>query len=174
MIEHLQGFERTHLLDLLRSDNVWETLDIDYHPPFVKRLWVQLDEDYRLYLHEIHPCKTEEALLHPHPWQSAMHVLPIGGIYEHGMGYHQEWGSQDILVCTQEVRGEMYYEMIDKNAIHYVRPVKKPVYTVMLAGPLEWPENHHKSSKKLKELESSDKERLLKIFRKYFKISLEN
>lgn len=181
MIGNLKSFEKSHLLDLLRSDNVWETLDIDYHPPFVKRLWIQLDEDYRLYLHEIHPCKTEEALLHPHAWQSAMHVLPIGGVYEHGMGHRMPYWDivsmgyglpKDVIISTQEVHSEMYYEMIDKNAIHYVRPLNGPVYTVMLAGPVMWPENNHKADKKLESLSDSDKSRLLNIFRNYFKINL--
>lgn len=167
--------------DLLMSDNVWESLEIDYHPPFVKRLWVQLDEDHRLLLHEIHPCDSDEALLHPHPWQSAMHVLPIGGVYEHGMGYRNErqiydsgisleTETIDTMVSTQEVHGEMYYEMVDKQAIHYVRPMNSCVYTVMLTGPLEWPEHHHKASKELHPLSSDEKDRLLGIFREYFKI----
>ena len=177
MIGRLKSFELSHLRDLLMSDKVWESLDVDYHPPFVKRLWVQLDEEHRLLLHEIHPCKTEEALLHPHPWQSAMHVLPIGGVYEHGMGYRQRteddtMPDRDIMISTQEVHGEMYYEMIDKNAIHYVRPMNGCVYTVMLTGPVLWETNIKKATKELTPLNIEERDRLLKIFRDYFKVKL--
>ena len=97
-----------------------------------------------------------------------MHVLPIGGVYEHGMGYHKN--DRNVMVSTQEVHGEMYYEMVDKDSIHYVAPDKEPVYSVMLTGPLEWPDNHHKPPHKLKPLDDKEKRRLLGIFKKYFKI----
>ena len=62
----------------LANPKLWKTLDVDYHPPRVERVWMSFD-DKRISLHVIHPCETNDALVHPHPWESAMYVLPIGG-----------------------------------------------------------------------------------------------
>ena len=68
---------------LLTNTDGWASLDIDYHPPRVERVFRDLD-GARVSLHVIHPCEPEQALFHPHPWPSAMRVL--SGTYEMGVG----------------------------------------------------------------------------------------
>jgi len=162
MIEKLKEIERTVLRDLLNDPSAWTSLDIDYHPPVVKRLFTTIGEN-RLYLHEIHPCDTKDALTHPHPWESAMHVLPTGiSTYEHGIG------TKNSILCKQQVSGEMYYEMLDKDAYHYVRPFNGVVHTLMLAGPPKWKENSHKADKDLTTLSEEEFNRVLNIFKSSF------
>lgn len=61
---------------LLEQDD-WESIDIDYHPPRVERVWRRWG-DYRINLHRLHPCKEDEALFHPHPWPSIVRVIDGG------------------------------------------------------------------------------------------------
>lgn len=68
----------------LQDENSWNSVYVDYHKPYVKRLWKQIGAN-RVYLHQITPYERSESLLHPHPWPSAMKV--IGGTYEMGVGY---------------------------------------------------------------------------------------
>ena len=127
----------------------------------------------RLYLHVIHPCEAKDALLHPHAWKSAMRVLNIGGHYEQGIGYRIKVDvdgiitKHDEIVCRQIVQGEMYYEMTHPAGIHYVRPLLQPVYTIMYAGPVEWPENLFKANKELGMLSHDRKEEIANIFKEY-------
>ena len=119
----------------LNNPEMWETLDVDYHPPYVERVWMPWN-DGRLCLHKIEPCERDEALVHPHPWKSAMYVLPIGGKYEHGCGlrYYRGLMHEDMITSVQEFRGDAYYEMTHPDGIHYVRPIGLPVYSVMYSG----------------------------------------
>lgn len=149
MIEELKNIERTMLFELLEKPEVWNTLDINYYPPHVERLWTSIG-DKRLMLHFIEPCTTQQALYHPHPWPSAIHV--VDGLYEMGLGVtftpdfkelnemrkygngEQPWLKQ---ICKIEFK-EGYYEMLEPIGWHYVRPIK-PVFSVMLIGQ-PWPE----------------------------------
>lgn len=128
---------------LLRDDVGWMSLDINYHPPFVERLWRQHGE-YRIYLHRIHPCNRDQALMHPHPWPSATRV--IDGTYEMGIGYggtinpnNPAFREPPPVTATIYTAGGLFvYEMIDPQGWHYVRPVAGVVHSVMISGP-KWP-----------------------------------
>lgn len=128
-IEKLQQIERVKLYDLLCDVSIWKSLDINYHPPHVERLWCQLGK-YRLYLHFIHPCRREDALFHPHPWPSAIHV--IEGQYEMGMGFGPGLKEPEVF-STILTSGGMYYEMPHRDGWHYVRPLSVSS-SVMLTG----------------------------------------
>lgn len=43
---------------LLQDDAIWQSLYVDYHPPFVERLWTPWGS-YRINLHRIHPCPAK-------------------------------------------------------------------------------------------------------------------
>ena len=133
MIDKLQQLERVKIFDLLHQPDVWQSLNIDYHPPHVERLWCQLGV-YRLYLHFIHPCGEGESFFHPHPWPCAIHVLE--GSYETGFGYGEGTEEPEILSKIIVPNGGMYYDMTSKNAWHYVRPIGGVCSSVMLAGQL--------------------------------------
>lgn len=152
MLQTLIKMENTRVLSkLLRTPDALNSLDIDYHPPRVERLFGQVDE-YRVYFHIIHPCRREDALYHPHPWPSAMHVLK--GTYEMGITHSAEdvSPSQLTTLATVQMQGGGYYEMTDPNAWHYVRPLEGPCMSVMITGAPwgKWQEK--KATKELKPL----------------------
>lgn len=149
----------------LNNPQLWTTKDIDYAEPRVERVYMQVGND-RVSLHVIHPCDGEP-LLHPHGWESAMYVLPIGGLYEQGIGFDVPNYGQ-AMVCKQIVKGDMYYEMLDPDGIHYVKPLLQPVFTVMLNGPVIWEENVLKADKKLVPLSDERKKEILLTFKNYF------
>lgn len=164
MIEELKSIiESSEFKTMLGNPKMWETLDIDYHPPHVERVWMPWN-DGRISLHVIHPCDQEDALLHPHPWESAVFVLPFGGTYEHGIGYKEPtWEPQ--VVCRQIVENSMYYEMLSPHGVHYVRPINMPVFTIMYSGPAKWKDNTVRVTKELKPLSEEKKLEILSIFK---------
>jgi hypothetical protein len=133
------------LLDDSSFDS-WRTLDVNYEPPRVERLWREF-EDGRLYLHRIHPC--EKALYHPHPWPSAIKIL--SGSYMMALGYgkmQMGYGRmQDVLrdgdsfqvpppcAATLVLTKGSTYEMIRPNGWHSVRPLGGTSYSIMVTGP---------------------------------------
>ncbi|HEU0029467.1 MAG TPA: hypothetical protein VFQ53_02455 [Kofleriaceae bacterium] len=117
-------------LPRLLAEATWNTLDINYHPPFVERLWTPW-EAYRIALHRIHPCEPADALFHPHPWPSAMRILD--GTYEMAVG-HGTGPEPPPIAARIVAAGEFRYEMTDPDAWHYVRPIGGPAMTVMVTG----------------------------------------
>jgi len=174
MLDKLKQIESKELRDLLLDSDNWNTLDVDYTPPRVERLWMQYDDEHRLLIHKIHPCTKEEALFHPHPWKSAVHVLPVGGGYGHSVGVMNMFGDKHIH-CEMEVHGEMYYEMLKQVTCHSVRPIGFPVYTVMLIGKPIWKCNEETfqytlkvKPTDLKPLNDKAKKELLEVVSKHF------
>lgn len=171
MIEDLKEIikDQRFLKVLLNNHQIWESKNIDYTEPVVERLWMPIN-DWRLSLHVIHPCEADQAYLHPHVWQSAMYVLPIGGLYEHTIGVRLTGGDEamDFLACKQIVEGGMYYEMTERHAIHSVRPIAQPVFTIMLSGKPIWKENSCTVPKNLVPLPDKRKEEILLTFKNYF------
>ena len=145
----------------------WHSMLIDYHKPHVERVWRQQGQ-YRVMIHRIHTCKREEALLHPHPWPSAMRV--IRGEYEMGVtygGFGRMHEPNPNAVVIQGGVG-MRYEMTDPKAWHYVRPLTDTVLTLMIVGQ-PFPGHHlaykaavaNKITAPLKPLEPDVKQTLL-------------
>ncbi|MBE7449187.1 MAG: hypothetical protein HS111_09905 [Kofleriaceae bacterium] len=129
MLEQLSAVE-DELRTLLAEADPWQSLRIDYHPPVVERVWRPW-RDLRLSLHRIHPCGPGEALLHPHPWPSA--VLIIEGEYEMGVTYGA--GSSPPPLGARIVLGPgARYEMTEPDAWHYVRPLGRPSLSIMVTG----------------------------------------
>ena len=149
---------------LLRDEGKWKSVFVDYHHPFVERLWCDWHEA-RVYLHRIHPCEAGEALVHPHPWPSAMKVL--SGRYEMGTGY----GKGMVKPPIKEVRvfeAGSEYEMTDPDEWHYVRPLSGPSISLMVTGK-PWSRESPKSSKPLAELALVKRREILKFFRSVYK-----
>jgi hypothetical protein len=147
---------------LLKEIDGWQSLDIDYHPPFVERVWRQWGE-FRIALHRIHPCSSAEALFHPHPWPSAMRIL--SGTYEMAVGYGA--GDTPPPIAARFVASgadmDVRYEMTDPDAWHYVRPIGEPTYSVMLTGR-PWARIAPQSEHPLKPLAPSRVHELLEWF----------
>lgn len=138
----------------------WNSVFVDYHPPFVARLWQQWG-DYRIMLHEIYPCAPEEALWHPHPWPSAMKIE--SGAYEMGIGFGfgkvspPHWGK--IIL----VEGNTY-EMINPFGWHYVRPLDGHSMSLMVTGKPWHNAQPVKPTKTLHPLSDMHKARIFEFF----------
>lgn len=129
------------------------TLYIDYHKPFVSRVWFKYNE-LRVFLHKIEPCtESSEALYHPHKWHSAMEILK--GSYEMGIG-HSSSSETPKTDCKLILNKGSQYEMTEPHAWHYVNPILNPAFTLMVTGKLngrEMPIEPNKEFRKLSEKE---------------------
>jgi hypothetical protein len=153
-------------LPTLLVSSTWNSLDINYHPPFVERLWLPWRE-YRISLHRIHPCEPSVALFHPHPWPSAMRILE--GTYEMAVGYGS--GTTPPPMAARIVAGgDFRYEMTDPDAWHYVRPLDRPAMTVMVTGK-PWQRDAPTSAEKLQPLDDARYQDLLGWFRRRYGVA---
>lgn len=135
LMKRLKGVVDNDLRDLLRQPFLWKSKKIRYETPHVDRVWMQLDDTTRLFVHRIHPC--EVALSHPHPWPSA--VLLLSGSYEMGIAHGHPQGDPFFpgavppLAAIVDVHAPSGYEMTHPWGWHYVKP-REVVYSVMLTG----------------------------------------
>ena len=160
LLDALHAAERIwpHLLETWPER--WTTLDVDYEPPRVERIWCQVGA-HRVQLHRIHPC--DRALFHPHPWPSAVKVL--SGRCEMGLGHSADLlDPPEVATCILSAGSE--YEMLDPDGWHYVRPLGRPSLSIMVtAAP--WPLRHpaeKRPQKKLEPLSEDDKRSLVQAF----------
>lgn len=160
-------YEIEHRLPLLlTSPTLWNTLDVDYEPPRVERLWHQFDDTYRVYLHRTHPC--EKGLFHPHPWPSAVHVL--SGQYLMDVGWSEAAGPPPVA-ATIKLCGDAEYEMLDPRGWHSVRPLAVPSLSVMITGrPWKGDNGSPRPTKPLNPLSDETKAELLHQFQYYFRL----
>ncbi len=161
------------------------TMHIDYHEPFVNRIWFQYDEKHRVYLHKIFPIKQstwakknvigwsdeeiakdkQKALFHPHPWESAIRILE--GKYEMGIG-HSETNEIPAVDCKLILPTYSEYEMVDENGWHYVSPLSKPSYSIMVTGNLNEREMPVEPNKKFRKLMPQEAHSILETVRKVY------
>lgn len=118
------------LPELLADPAGWRSLDIDYHPPRVERLYRDLD-GYRLNLHRAWPCDPGAALIHPHPWPSAMRL--VRGRYRMWIG-HGAGTATPPLAGLVELAAGSCYAMTERDQWHAVAPVDGPTLSVMVTG----------------------------------------
>ncbi len=162
MLEVLHAVE-SKLPTLIEDVRGWESLFVDYHPPFVERVYRQYG-NYRIYLHCIHSCEAGEALFHPHPWPSAMRI--VSGVYEMAIGYG-EGDTPPPVAATIILPPESEYEMTHPDAWHYVRPVGKSAFSVMVTGK-PWDRPSPKSEKPLSPLFKDRKDEILRYFKAHY------
>lgn len=161
MLDKLHKLEKE--LPSLLVGSEWNSLEIDYHKPFVERVFCDWN-DCRVYLHIIHKCKAEDALFHTHPWPSAMKVL--SGAYEMGIGYGA--GDNPPPIATKLISyGQMEYEMTDIDSWHYVRPLTDYAVTIMITGK-PWGRSSPKANYIMKPLSEKRKKEILEVFLFYY------
>lgn len=169
MIETLKRIE-LDLPNLLNDPSLWNTLDVDYFPPRVERLWLQYDKSHRLFIHVIHPT-NEPCLFHKHRWPAAFKM--IEGQYEMGISYSESEISSDeayeLPIISKFIMSKgSYYEMTNTNTLHYVKPLDKPSISIMLTGDL-YPESvfrKEKLDRVLSELSYDRKIEIIEIAKK--------
>lgn len=164
MIDKLKQIEDKVLIELLQKPSEWKTLLIDYYPPIVERCWAQIG-NYRIMLHFIHKCEAKDALFHPHPWPSAMHV--ITGKYEMGLGFGPGLVEPEKMCTILLENGGAYYDMTHIDGWHYVRPVEGVSATVMLVGK-PWGREQVESPEELKPMTEQRKLIMLEWFLNYY------
>lgn len=160
----LSRIESDILPKLLMDASMWKSVYVDYHPPFVQRLWtsVMLDgAQYRVYLHRILPCELKTALFHPHPWPSAMRIL--SGRYTMLVG-HGEGDVAPPVTMTLSLPVGSSYEMVHEDSWHAVSPEGEPAYSLMVTGT-PWARQSPKSTYPLQPLDAELQEQILQFFR---------
>lgn len=123
------------LPDLLRDPEAqWQSLDIDYHPPKVERVWRPiLGNTHRIYLHRMHACSEEEAFKHTHPWPAAMKI--VSGKYAMSMFYGAGLDPEHKIGTVVLAEGSSY-EMLNPDGWHAVWPLTPVTLSVMITGPV--------------------------------------
>lgn len=171
---HLNEEDLINIEDYLRQSNIlnsvdsWNGMFIDYEYPHVERLWIQYkkpikNQNIRIHLHKIYPCKPQQAFFHPHPWESVMKILSGKYRMQIGSGYTKK--APDIATTLILPEGSVY-EMDNPLCWHSVCPIETPVYSVMITGN---PWNKTKSNVNNRELTLIEKEVLLNDFKKIYK-----
>ena len=175
MIKLLHHIEN-NLVDILykNSANI-KTMYIDYHKPYVSRIWFKDEEnDCRVFLHKIEPCnESKEALYHPHKWDSAIKINH--GEYEMGIG-HSDTNETPVTDCKLILGAGSCYEMTEKDGWHYVSP-KTNVYSLMVTGNLNGREMPIEPDKQFRKLTKMEVEDILYNFRErigYQNFSVQN
>ncbi|MDG1949355.1 MAG: hypothetical protein P8J32_00855 [bacterium] len=148
----------------------WDSVDVDYHPPRVERLYTKIGS-IRVCLHKIHPCDPKKALLHPHPWPASFKIYRGMYLSEVGSSVTAEPPKESVRVYLGA--GSMK-SMTNPDDWHYVAPIDEPVYSVMINGiPYEnINPGVEKATKKLWPLSISEKTGLLKEFKELIENSI--
>lgn len=138
-IGELQYIEFNDLTRLLREPNdSWNTMDVDYHPPHVERVWKQVSPSCRIFLQRINSCDEDEELWQGDSWPSAVSV--VSGMYEHHVGYmiggyDVPAASKIVTLCRTVLRWGSYYEMSRPQTWHRVLPIgTSSCMTIMITG----------------------------------------
>ena len=167
MLSILEKIESEILPEILKESTIWKSVFVDYHPPFVQRIWTSIildDIQYRIYLHRILPCELKEALFHPHPWPSAMRIL--SGRYTMITG-HGEGNISPPISMTLSLPVGTVYEMVNEDAWHAVCPEGDAAYSLMVTGT-PWTRESPKSTHALKELDEKIKAEIFEFFRNIY------
>lgn len=152
--------------ELVKDKDGWKSMYIDYHKPFVERLYRDLDDGNRVYIHRIHGCSLGESLLHPHPWPAAFHI--VSGEYLTGLVDEEAISDRDELpknlTWVGLTRGSIY-EMSRKSMWHCVAPSPgTSCITIMLTGEPWDRDIPFKPEKEFRELTAEEKDKLFSEF----------
>ena len=165
-IEILKSLEPA-IKDLLNNPNVWKTLDVDYFPPRVERLYTDYD-GYRIFLHTIHPTDSP-CLFHKHRWPAAF--KQVEGSYEMGITYSEKEISSEEAYSLPTlarfiVNEGSYYEMTQTDCLHFVNPNGKVSRSIMVTKDMYPESSFRKESLDRKLNELSNRDELVEIFKK--------
>jgi hypothetical protein len=167
----LERIESGPLPGLLARADQWQSLFVDYEPPFVERLWAPVSVDgaaYRVFLHRIHPADPERCLFHPHPWPSAIKIL--SGSYWMNAGHGAGFEPPPVSMRLKLVAGASY-EMAHPDGWHSVCPLGEPSRSIMVTGA-PWSRPSHKPTKQLLPLDPAAADALLGFFRRAYGVSV--
>ena len=164
---HILNHVENDLGSLLQQEDKWASVYVDYHLPYVQRLWTKVNYDgidYRVYLHRILPCELDQCLFHPHPWPSIMKIL--SGQYKMQVGFG-EGLSEPPVSTTLILPAGTIYEMTNPDSWHAVCPIDISSFSLMISGT-PWDRMAHKSTKKLIPLANEQKAEIFEFFRFHY------
>jgi hypothetical protein len=163
MIHVLKTIESI-LPTLLAEESAWKGLYADSEKPHLKRLWRQWYH-YRINLHHFTACEQTEEFPHPHPWMMAVKILE--GKYMMGLGKGNNLSAPPVLTYKEYEPGE-YYEMLEMDEWHAIRPLGEEAVTIMVSGPTIYELNKVHSNKPSRELTSSERAELFCRLRTHY------
>jgi len=164
MIDKLKQIEDKLMLELLSSEDIWQTLLIDDNKPLVERLWTQINK-YRISLNFIHSCEKDVVSHLTNPWPCSIHI--IQGSCEIGVGYSNN--EKNVFLAPQ---GNFYCDMNNKDTVYYIRSTNSASSVVMLSGE-PWDEKTIKS-KDRKTIDYTRKKIILEYFSNYYRSYYQN
>lgn len=165
-IEILKSLE-PNIKNLLNLPDIWKTLDVDYYPPRVERLYIDY-RGFRVFLHTIHPTDSP-CLFHKHRWPAAF--KQVSGAYEMGITYSEvEVNSNEAWLLPTIARFIInegsYYEMTQTDCLHYVRPLDSPSMSIMITKDLYHEASFRKEGLEVK-LQELLEERKLELLNRF-------
>lgn len=163
MLEVLKKAEAV-LPELLGDDASWHGVFADTEKPYLRRLWRQWGEN-RIYLHHFSSCEPREEFPHPHPWQMAVRILK--GEYVMGVGTSSDLSIVPTLEYSVFHPGDSY-ELLGPDKWHAIRPLKEESLSLMVAGPVMYPQNRIRSNKIARELTDDERAALFTQIREYY------
>lgn len=166
-IELLQLMEE-RIITFLKQKDIWTSLDVDYYPPRVERLFTH-HNGFRIYLHVIHQT-NEKCLYHKHRWPAAFKQLK--GSYEMGITYSPDEIKSDEAhklptLAMFTISEGSYYEMTQTDCLHYVKPLTDISLSIMITHDL-YPEAEFRKEtvdRKLNPLSDARKSEILEMFK---------
>lgn len=161
-IEILKSLE-PDIKNLLDDPSIWKTLDVDYFPPKVERLYTNY-KGYRIFLHTIHPT-DKPCLFHKHKWPAAF--KQISGSYEMGITYSKDEVNSDEAyllptIARFIINEGSYYEMTQTDCLHFVKPMDKASMSIMITKDM-YPEASFRKEALDVKLEELSEERKLEL-----------
>lgn len=163
MIDVLTAIER-ELPTLLNDQDGWKGLYADSEKPHLKRLWRPWNE-YRINLHHFTACQDTEEFPHPHPWKMVVRILE--GTYLMGLGRASDLLTPPKMIYKKYYPGE-YYEMLEEDEWHAIRPLGAEALTIMVSGPPIYQRNKMLGNKPSRELNLEERSELFKRIRVHY------
>lgn len=152
------------LPSLMNDESQWKSVFADTEKPHLRRLWLQLDKR-RVYLHHFTSCESKEEFPHPHPWKMAVRILEGG--YVMGVGHSTDLTKVPALTYTTHGPGSCY-ELLNADQWHAIRPLSDEALTIMVAGPVVYPQNRIRAHTAVRELTPEERAKLFNRIRKHY------
>lgn len=170
MLDNLIYVEE-NLKELFESADL-KSMYIDYHDPYVARIWFQNGEN-RVFIHKIYEVRITNnslgALFHPHPRESGVRI--IKGTYEMGVGHSDSNNVPKVDARLILPKGTCY-EMVEPNGWHYVSPINGPVFSIMVTGKAFDREMPITPNEPFRELRLSEIQEILDVVNEYYNLDL--
>lgn len=154
------------MLELLEHETQWNDVVIDSYP-LLKRLYMDWDEDHRIFLHEIDAMiPGKKPILHYHQWQSIVRINR--GKYKQAIAYGDPKGKVPPICSVIDMPEGSTYEMCDPRLWHAIDTSQGSVKTTMVVKKKSWrtppPATKHTTSMRYPKMTADERGRLISDF----------